>query len=566
MISQNPIKFLLLIFFFSLTVTRVKSQLSVRNSNEEISSTFQNDLAALISNPIDQDSLYLFALKHPILFDEKSRFINSLEYKSNEADMANYKAYTDSLFENRNKFFYPLIGKLDYEYYNSIINSLLNSNNTYKNILAYQLIGAINDTSKRDFLFKKLTNTDYSMVSNILVNNLVFLKSTNTTILFKHIAHKRGLHGSDAVKELFFETNKDSLIKTAYFYMDSKDENEFQLANQLLTSLPLTETTAFILRSKLSTTSDLGRVNQLLNTIQQLSIGNLKERVIPYLSTSLKYTVCRALGKSPSASDQQLLLSVLDQYASATDIEPEMMQSLASSNQISIIQRWFDLLKNYNKYIPFNYYENEFLSTETVLPYLQNLLPQIKSDRILNQLIPCLTYRNDHSSIKLLLTFLKNKKTQHTAANALYFSKSELIRTELLPILIDTPNHCDKLALLATKYPSDSLHSYFKAIAKNYQPKPYERNERHLASLLYLMNHPKSSDEMLFKEIILNPLSNERAKCYASAGLRNFKTQSTIYFLKALIPPYEEEDELSEVEQCFNVTLKELQNNKGNTK
>jgi hypothetical protein len=313
-------------------------------------------------------------------------------------------------------------------YADNIIN-LLSSKNPNHRVLAYLVIAASYDTTKESILLEKI-RTERSKGNLIWAGMaLLYLQTKHTTELFDFLIKNEDF-GDAHMIPMFFRLDKDSLQLTAYNRINSQNEKSKILAAQILAYTPLSLKTEEILKHAVQAW-DLNSKGYAIFSIKELQIGNLLETVKPLLDHSETRSISlEALANSPTKEDRDYLIHLVNKQDT---VPGELLDCFYNSKSIDNLRYWLKLLDQ--KKIPSDYIFLSFLqpllSSDSILPDLQNALQNVTNKKVLGELVQALKDRGDDKSIDIMLSLLKHKSStvRYWTAKTLINNTAEKLKT-----------------------------------------------------------------------------------------------------------------------------------------
>lgn len=324
---------------------------------------------------------------------------------------------------------YSMVNFKNENLYKANIDNFLNSENSYKRILAYLLIASTNDFSKESILLEKI-KTETSK-GNLIWSGMALLsiKSKNTDEIFDFLIKNENF-GDAHMLPMYIRLDKDSLRETAYRKINSDDDKAKVLAVQSLAVTANNSKTELIVKNSVREW-DLNLKGYAIYTLKELEIGNLLETLKPLLDNKKTRKISlEALANSPTLEDQQYLKMELNK----NNLDEDILDALYKSKNIENLRIW--LLELQKKDIPKDYYFSVFdqpiFRQDEILPDLHNALQKINNKDILGELVRALHGKTDKKSIDLMLKLLKNKSStvRYWTAKTLEDNPSQMLRTK----------------------------------------------------------------------------------------------------------------------------------------
>jgi hypothetical protein len=224
---------------------------------------------------------------------------------------------------------------------------------------------------------------------------LLYLKTKHTTALFDFLLKNEDI-GDAHMLPLFFQLDKDSLQQTAYNRINSHDAKSKVLAAQILAYTPLNAKTEELLKLAVQT--------------WDLSIKGYA------------------------------IFSVVDLVNKQDTVPSELLNCFYSSKRMDNVRYWLKLL--YTRPIPVKYiffcFQQPLLSSDNILPDLQNALQRIANKGVLGELVRALNDRTDDKSIEIMISLLKHKSStvRYWTAKTLQTNPSDKLKTPEVKDLI----------------------------------------------------------------------------------------------------------------------------------
>lgn len=195
----------------------------------------------------------------------------------------------------------------DCQIYKSSIDSLFNSKNEYKRVIAYRLIGASNDIRFNDKLMERINSNEPSLLnvwsSMALMENKVENASDD---LFVVITTK--VEDSEAMQilaQIFTKYSPQSVKKTCWKYIESNNKTQQIFAIQILSSM---ETDDKLQEKLIEFLNEWNMENKgwIIASMGMQKMKNLKPILSKYVTNEdLRSTIINALENSPSESDKE---------------------------------------------------------------------------------------------------------------------------------------------------------------------------------------------------------------------------------------------------------------------
>ena len=332
-----------------------------------------------------------------------------------DADDGVAKALSGS--ERPDKSLYPLYDFKSSKLYQDNIDKLLVSANPNLRLLAVKLIGASGDISREDALLTKLAIEDKPGIVVWAGMSLMELKTNHTTELFDFLVKYEDF-GDAHMIPFYFGLDRNSIQKTAYERIDSKNDKAKILAAQALSVTEPNAKTEQILKQAVDNW-DVKIKGYAISSINELRIGNLLRILQPLVNVpETRGISLAALANSPTETDRKYVIGIAEEQQT---ISLDILNALFYSKNIENLKYWLRSL--YSKKIPADYdiYINEqpLLESDELLPDLHRALQKVTDPKILAQLVEALRGRTDDESISIVVSLLT-----HADQSVRYFAAS----------------------------------------------------------------------------------------------------------------------------------------------
>ncbi|WP_396146132.1 HEAT repeat domain-containing protein [Flavobacterium sp.] len=436
---------------------------------------------------------------------------------------------------------FPLSDFKNDNLYKENIDNMLNSDNSFRRLFSYLIIGASNDTAKEEVLLNKLKSEKEKGNLIWCGMSLLNLKTKHTTEIFDFLVENEDF-GDAHMLPLFIKLDKNSLQETAYKRYNSENLKAKILAIQILSQTGKNPKTEKLVLEAVQNW-DMNIKGYAIYTVKELQIGNLLETFKPFLDNDKTRKIAlEALANSPTNSDNEYLKMLTTQKDSISD---ELLDCFFESKKIENLKFWLELLKT--KKVSNDYYfsvpNNRLIYSDELLQNIQNTLIECKSEKIIEELVRALQGRNDIESTNILIRFLKhqNSSIRYWSADALKGNKSQKI-IDILPNLIsDEEYRTTALVNLLIENNINNQQSTFEKIYKNSgQDLDWERS-----SIEYLANYPLEKHKELFKKILKNENSDFSIRYNVALGLGRLKDISSVDLLIKVCEETRKESDLN---------------------
>lgn len=476
--------------------------------------------------------------------DFEKDFINATRTEFTEADLDKmYESYSVflepyydmmELMENDEQIVkYPLSKFKETASYKNNINILFNSKNDNQRLLSYLVIAGAGDKEFEKKLLERL-KTEKSEGNVIWAGmTLMLLKSKQTTALFDFLVEYEDF-GDAHMLPLFIELDKESLQKTAYDRINSKNVKAKILAAQILSVTGNNEKTEKLLRDAVKNW-DYSIKGYAIYSIKELRIGNLKDDFIPLLDNPQTRSIAiQALANSPTKEDVEFVNQLLENEG---PVSKELLDGYFESKNMENVKLWLHLVST--KEIPESYFfstsDQPLLFSDEVLKDVQETLRTTKNIQIQKYLIKVLEGRNDKDSMDIIFSYLdsNDSSVRYWTVDILKGKQPVEVLNKLIEMLKNPEQRVVSITGILIENNIDSLQDIYEKIYQTDKSRDWQSS-----SIEYLSNFPKQNHKKIFLEILENPKSDFFAKADASMGLANLKDESSV---DAIIKACEEE-------------------------
>ncbi|MCR5612053.1 hypothetical protein, partial [Treponema sp.] len=254
--------------------------------------------------------------------DFEKDFINATGTEFTETDLDNmYQTYSiflepyyDEMYlmeNNEQVVVYPLSKFKETDSYKNNIEKLFNSKNDNQRLLSYLVIAGAGDKNFEKKLLERL-KTEKTEANVIWAGiTLMLLKTKQTTALFDFLVEYENFGDSHMIP-LYIQLDKESLQKTAYDRITSKNVKAKILAAQILSVTGKNKKTEKLLREAVKNW-DYSIKGYAIYSMKELRIGNLKNDFIPLLDNPQTRSIAlQALANSPTKEDVDFVNQLLD--------------------------------------------------------------------------------------------------------------------------------------------------------------------------------------------------------------------------------------------------------------
>ncbi len=374
-----------------------------------------------------------------------------------------------------------------------------------------------------DFLLKRLKKEKHKDCLTWVAMALLHLNTSHTTELFDFLVEHENF-GDAHLFPMFTRLNPDSLQRTAYARIESKNLTARIMAAQILSKTELNENTENLLLNAVKEW-DWHVKGYAIYSIKELQIGNLLPVFKPLLDSPQTKTIAlEAIANSPTEEDRQYLLEMVTKEGI---VSKEILNSFYKSTRIENVKYWLELLST--KPIPEDYYfhsnDQPLLRDYRILEALQKALKDVKNSKILEKLVWGLEGRTDEESTRIMMNFLthENSSVRYWSARFLKGNNSCLV-VELLPKILRQPEkRVVSLTELVLENKLDTLHSIYETIYQSDQSSDWRRS-----SMEYFSGFPKTNYSTMFKSILEDESEDFYLKRLAALGLGRLKDENSV--------------------------------------
>ncbi|MCR5063985.1 MAG: HEAT repeat domain-containing protein, partial [Treponema sp.] len=498
--------------------------------------------------------------------DFEKDFINATKTEFTETDLDNiYQSYstflepyyddTQLMENNEQVVVYPLSEFKETASYKNNINILFNSKNDNQRLLSYLVIAGAGDKKFEKKLLERL-KTEKSEGNVIWAGmTLMLLKTKNTTALFDFLVEYEDF-GDAHMLPLFIQLDKESLQKTAYDRINSKNVKAKILAAQILSVTGNNKKTEKLLRDAVKNW-DYSIKGYAIYSIKELRIGNLKDDFIPLLDNPQTRSIAiQALANSPTKEDVDFVNQLLDNKGPVSE---ELLDGYYESKNIENVKLWLHLVST--REIPENYFfsvdEQPLLFSDELLKDVQKALRTTKHIQIQQYLISVLEGRSDQESMDIIFTYLdsKDSSVRYWTVDALKGQQPVEVLNKLIEMLKNPEQREVSITGVLIENNIDSLQDIYEKIYQTDKSRDWQRS-----SIEYLSNFPKQNHKKIFLEILENDKSDTFIKRDAVMGLANLKDESSV---DIIIKACEEESAHSDYNaQTYLIALSKIKGKK----
>ena len=466
--------------------------------------------------------------------DFEKDFINATKTEFTETDLDNmYQSYStflepyyDEMYlmeNNEQVVVYPLSKFKETDSYKNNIEKLFNSKNDNQRLLSYLVIAGAGDKNFEKKLLERL-KTEKTEANVIWAGiTLMLLKTKQTTALFDFLVEYENFGDSHMIP-LYIQLDKESLQKTAYDRITSKNVKAKILAAQILSVTGKNKKTEKLLREAVKNW-DYSIKGYAIYSMKELRIGNLKNDFIPLLDNPQTRSIAlQALANSPTKEDVDFVNQLLD---SEGPVSKELLDGYYESKNIENIKVWLHLVST--REIPENYFfsvnEQPLLFSDELLKDVQKALKTTKHIQIQQYLISVLEGRNDQESMDIIFTYLdsKDSSVRYWTVDALKGKQPVEVINKLIGMLKDPEQRVVSITDVLIENNIDSLQDIYEKIYQSEKDLHWQRS-----SLKYLSTFPKQNHKKIFLEILENDKSDTFIKRNAVMGLANLKDESSV--------------------------------------
>ena len=511
-------------------------------------------------------TFFSIALFGQSIEDFEKDFINATRTEFSETDLNNmYQTYSVflepyydmmELMENDEQIVeYPLSKFKETASYKNNINILFNSKNDNQRLLSYLVIAGSGDKNFEKKLLERL-KTEKSEGNVIWAGmTLMLLKSKQTTALFDFLVEYEDF-GDAHMLPLFIQLDKESLQKTAYDRINSKNVKAKILAAQILSVTGNNKKTEKLLREAVKNW-DYSIKGYAIYSMKELRIGNLKDDFIPLLDNPQTRSIAiQALANSPTKEDVDFVNQLLDNKGPVSE---ELLDGYYESKNIENVKLWLHLVST--REIPENYFfsvsEQPLLFSDELLKHVQEALRTTKNIQIQKYLIKVLEGRNDQESMDIIFAYLdsKDSSVRYWTVDTLKGKQPVEVLNKLIEMLKNPEQRVVSITDVLIENNIDSLQDIYEKIYQTDKSREWQSSSRK-----YLSNFPQQKHKKIFLEILENPKSDFFAKADASMGLANLKDESSV---DLIIKACEEESAHSDYNaRIFLIALSKIKGEK----
>lgn len=466
--------------------------------------------------------------------DFEKDFINATKTDFSETDLNNmYQKYSIllepyygmmELMENDEQIVeYPLSKFKETASYKNNINILFNSKNDNQRLLSYLVIAGAGDKNFEKKLLERL-KTEKTEANVIWAGiTLMLLKSKQTTALFDFLVEYEDF-GDAHMLPLYIQLDKESLQKTAYDRINSKNVKAKLLAAQILSVTGNNKKTEKLLRDAVKNW-DYSIKGYAIYSIKELRIGNLKDDFIPLLDNPQTRSIAiQALANSPTKEDVDFVNQLLENEGPVSE---ELLDGYFESKNIENVKLWLNLVST--REIPKNYYfsvsEQPLLFSDELLKDVQKALRTTKHVEIQKYLIRVLEGRNDQESMDIIFAYLdsKDSSVRYWTVDILKGQQPVEVLNKLIEMLKNPEQRVVSITDVLIENNINSLQDIYEKIYQTDKSRDWQSS-----SLKYLSTFPKQKHKKIFLDILENPKSDFFAKADASMGMANLKDESSV--------------------------------------
>jgi hypothetical protein len=394
-------------------------------------------------------TIHVYGQEKSALEKFKSDFSKALNDSFTESDLnAMFRQYSDLLtpgsdvtqlsqsLQGKKMAFYPLADFRDEKLYTDNIDRLLFSKNTNQKILSYLVIAASGDTSKENTLLSRINSKQEKGKLLWAGMALLYFNCNHTTPLFDFLVENEDF-GDAHMIPMYIHLNKDSLRETAYNRIHSDNIKAKVLAAQVLSVTGLNAKTESLLMEAVKTWG-MNLKGYAIYSVKELQIGNLLETLKPLLDSPQTRSISlNALANSPTEQDRNYIFGLIQKQDTVSE---DLLNSLFESKNTANLRYWLKLLST--KPTPKDYlilfFSNPLISSDEMLPDVQDALLNIKTPKLISDLIRVLEYRTDETSIELMISFLKNpdSSVRYWTAKSLEHNQSARLKDPEIQALL----------------------------------------------------------------------------------------------------------------------------------
>ena len=466
--------------------------------------------------------------------DFEKDFINATKTEFSETDLNNmYQKYSIllepyydmmELMENDEQIVeYPLSKFKETASYKNNINILFNSKNDNQRLLSYLVIAGAGDKKFEKKLLERL-KTEKSEANVIWAGmTLMLLKTKQTTALFDFLVEYEDF-GDAHMLPLFIQLDKESLQKTAYDRINSKNVKAKILAAQILSVTGKNKKTEKLLLDAVRNW-DYSIKGYAIYSIKELRIGNLKDDFIPLLDNPQTRSIAiQALANSPTKEDVEFVNQLLENEGPVSE---ELLDGYFESKNIENVKLWLNLVST--REIPKKYFfvldEQPLLFSDELLKDVQEALRTTKNIQIQQHLIKVLEGRHDKDSMDIIFAYLDSddSSVRYWTVYILKGKQPVEVLNKLIEMLKNPEQREVSITNVLIENNIDSLQDIYEKIYQTDKSRDWQSS-----SLKYLSTFPKQNHKKIFLDILENPKSDFFEKADACMGLANLKDESSV--------------------------------------
>jgi len=285
-------------------------------------------------------------------------------------------------------------------YYKATISKLINSPNVNHRMLAYMTVASANDSSFNPIIWRAARTETADDALFWIGTTLLYLKDPHTTDLFDFlVAHEN--FGDAHMLPLYTKLDKNSIKKTAYERINSKDPKARLLAIQTLSLTDPDPTTEKLIKDAFATTQGTAR-GYVIYTMKALKMGNLKSYLQPLLIDPMCGSIAfAALLESPTAEDRACAES---SYSNATEVPKSVLNAYLQSKNPEHVRKFLILVRDQK--VPSDYHAFPMMYPILCSPEMRAQLCDTISKTHNRQLVPDLMFglpaQQDSTTLELL--------------------------------------------------------------------------------------------------------------------------------------------------------------------
>lgn len=426
--------------------------------------------------------------------------------------------------EGRKTTYFPLAKLKNEPFYGKSISTLLQSSNPYQRVLGYITVASVGDNSFNDLLLKAAKGESFKDGKLWAGLALLYLKDSHTSDLFDFLVENEEF-GDAHMLPFYMRLNKESLRRTAYEKINSKNQKAKILAIQSLSETGLTPKTEQVIREAIKSW-DSSIKGYAISTVTALGMGNLKQLLAPLLKDeSIREISLEALANSPTPADQEFLSTLIP---SNSEISKDILDAYLKSPRKESVLKWLMLIRDNKVDSEYVFFVDDqpLLSSDSLLDAVKHTIRKTRNHNILRELPRALADRKDDESVNLLIELLSDSDStvRYSAAVSLNGNKSSQL-TKQLPNLIRNPNlRTVALTELLIQNNIDGLQDVYESLLESDTKKS---TDWYRSSLQYLAAFPRAKDRDLFRSI-LQSKKDIFMKRFAVAGLGQLRDESSV--------------------------------------